>query len=112
MFKEEPYATYKYQAQNIDMNKQSFKEKTINVLDYEFVKTYDSVNEISSGTFANRLISIDPVTRSYKVTDFDYLKYIYENQSFINIFINIYSIFILSIKPIRLNYQSESYLYL
>lgn len=75
MFKEEPYATYKYQAQNIDMDKQSFKEKTISVLDYEFVKTYDSVNEISSGTFANRLISIDPLTRSYKVTDFDYLKY-------------------------------------
>jgi len=33
MFKEEPYATYKYQAQNIDMNKQSLKEKTISVLD-------------------------------------------------------------------------------
>jgi hypothetical protein len=79
MFKEEPYATYKYQAQNIDMDKQSFKEKTISVLDYEFVKTYDSVNEISSGTFANRLISIDPLTRSYKVTDFDYLKY--KNQA-------------------------------
>jgi hypothetical protein len=81
MFKEEPYATYKYQAQNIDMDKQSFKEKTISVLDYEFVKTYDTVNEISSGTFANRLISIDPLTRSYKVTDFDYLKY--KNQSYI-----------------------------
>ncbi|NBP55078.1 hypothetical protein EBU71_00805 [bacterium] len=75
MFKEEPYATYKYQTQNIEMDKQSFKEKTISVLDYEFVKTYDSVNEISSGTFANRLISIDPLTRTYKVTDFDYLKY-------------------------------------
>lgn len=75
MFKEEPYATYKYQAQNIEMDKQSFKEKTISVLDYEFVKTYDSVNEISSGTFANRLISIDPLTRTYKVTDFNYSKY-------------------------------------
>lgn len=75
MFKEEPYATYKYQAQNIEMDKQSFKEKTISVLDYEFVKTYDSVNEISSGTFANRLISIDPLTRTYKITDFNYSKY-------------------------------------
>jgi hypothetical protein len=75
MFSEDAYATYKYQAQNLGEDKESFKDKTISVLDYEFVKTYDAMKEINSGTFANRLIAIDPLTRSYTVNDFNYTKY-------------------------------------
>lgn len=75
MFSDDVYATYKYQQKNLGDERQSFQEKATTILDYEFVKTYDMINEIKSGTFANRLISIDPLTRSYKVTDFDYKKY-------------------------------------
>lgn len=75
MFKDPIYATYKYQQTNIDQNQQSFQEKTISVLNYEFVKTYDNLQDISSGTFANRLITIDPIARKYKVTDFNYGDY-------------------------------------
>jgi hypothetical protein len=32
------------------------------------------MNDISSGAFANRLVSIDPMTRSFNITDFDYTK--------------------------------------
>ncbi len=78
MFKDPVYATYKYQQTNLPNETQSFQDKATSVLNYEFVKTYDSLKDISSGTYANRLISIDPIARQYKITDFDYSDY-FEN---------------------------------
>jgi hypothetical protein len=75
MFLDEIYTTYKYQQKNIDAKIQSFQEETISVLEYEFTKVYDMMNDTSSGTFANRLISIDPMARTSKITDFNYEKY-------------------------------------
>jgi len=75
MFKDDIYATYKYQQQGIEDKTQSFQEKTISVLDYEFVKVYDMMNDVNSGTLSNRLISIDTMSRTSKVTDFNYIKY-------------------------------------
>jgi len=75
MFKDDIYSTYKYQQKNIEEKTQSFQEKTISVLDYEFVKVYDMMNDISSGALSNRLVSIDIMARTSKVTDFNYQKY-------------------------------------
>jgi hypothetical protein len=75
MFKDDIYATYKYEAKNLDDKTQSFQEKVTTVLSYEISKPYDMLNEINSGTLANRLISIDPLTRKHNVTDFDYSKF-------------------------------------
>ena len=75
MFKDPVYATYKYEAKNIDDKTQSFQEKTITVLDYEVSKPFDVLNEINSGTLSSRLITIDPLTRTFKKTDFDYNKF-------------------------------------
>ena len=75
MFKDDIYTTYKYQQQGIEDKTQSFQEKTISVLDYEFVKVYDMMNDVNSGTLSNRLISLDTMARTSKVTDFNYLKY-------------------------------------
>lgn len=75
LLKAEPYATYKYQQKNLDLDKKSFQEGVITVLDYEIVKSFDVLGSTSDGVFANRLISIDPLTKSYKVTDFNYEKY-------------------------------------
>jgi hypothetical protein len=79
MFSDPVYATYKYQAKNIDDKRQSFQEKSIGVLNYEITKPFDALNEINSGTIANKLISIDPLTRTVRTTTFDYNKY--KNQS-------------------------------
>jgi len=79
MYKDDVYATYKYQAKNIDNQHQSFQEKVTTVIKYEIVKTYDMVNEINSGTLSNKLISLDPITRTFQVTNFNYSKY--KNQS-------------------------------
>ena len=72
MMRQSPYRTYKYQQNNLAP--QSFKQKLESVLQYEVTKTYDQVKDTKMGTFANRTITIDPLTRSYKVTDFDYQK--------------------------------------
>jgi hypothetical protein len=72
MYSDPVYTTYKYQQQNINTNIEPLSEDVISVLDYQFVRTFDSLKEISSGSFANRLISLDPLTRSVTSTVFDY----------------------------------------
>jgi hypothetical protein len=72
MFKQPIYGTYKYQLKNLGDNEQSFKEKMNTILNYEFVKTYDMLNEISQGTFANKLISIDTIARTANTTTYNY----------------------------------------
>jgi hypothetical protein len=72
MVKQNPYTTYKYQLQNLDKKIDSIQEKLTSIIDYEFVKSYDALSEISNGTFASRLLTIDPLTRSYQTTDYDY----------------------------------------
>jgi hypothetical protein len=72
MFQDDVYATYKYQQKNLDDKEQPIQDKVTTVLEYEFTKTFDVVNDISSGSFANRLITLDPTTRSFITTDFNY----------------------------------------
>ncbi len=73
MFKQPIYGTYKYQLKNLGDNEQTFKEKMNTILNYEFVKTYDMLNEINQGTFANKLISIDTIARTANTTTYNYV---------------------------------------
>jgi hypothetical protein len=73
MYQQPVYKTYKYQQQNL--NTENYNEKVTSVLDFEFIKSFNALEDIDSGTFANRLISLDPLTRTQKITDFDYSKY-------------------------------------
>lgn len=73
MMQDSAYTTYKYQQQNL--GQQSFNDETNSVLKFEIVKTFDALNDTSSGMFANRTIVVDPLTRSYSISDFDYNKY-------------------------------------
>jgi len=75
MFKDDTYATYRYEQKNINDKIQDIQEKATVVLNYELTKPFDALSAASSGTFANRLISIDPLTRSFNVTDFNYEQY-------------------------------------
>jgi hypothetical protein len=81
IYKDPVYATYRYQQKNLNKKLEETQDKVTTVLDYEFVKTYDVLNEVSSGTYANQLISLDPLTRKSTVTNFDYAKYQSENES-------------------------------
>lgn len=80
--------TYKYQQQNINSNIEPPSEDIISILDYEFVKTFDTLGEISSGAYANKLLSLDPLTRTACTTIFnyatDYKKTLNPKDSFTN----------------------------
>jgi len=70
LMKQTSYYTYTYKPKNI--NSKDLNSDVHNVLTYEFLDTFDTLNGITSGTFANQLISINPLTRSKKVTNFSY----------------------------------------
>jgi len=72
IYKDRPYKTYTYNVKNIES--QTPEQKNTSILDYQFVKDFDSLNEINSGTFANRVMFFDPLNRSINFTDFDYTK--------------------------------------
>lgn len=75
MFSDKVYTNYRYEAENLNKNVQNLSRKMSNVLDYTITKPYDILNEINSGTFANRTITIDPLTRTVLVKDFNYTDY-------------------------------------
>jgi len=69
MISAEPMATYKYQLKNLESA--DMAEKLFTVLQYEFVKTQDMLENINSGMIANKLISIDPFKKSFTTTNFN-----------------------------------------
>lgn len=73
LYQQQIYRTYKYQQQNV--SKSTLPESSITVLDFEFVKAFNSLEDIEAGTFANRLITLDPLTRKVNVKDFKYSDY-------------------------------------
>jgi hypothetical protein len=76
MYRDIPYKTYKFQPKNVDPNTEpgEFENGFVTVLDIQFLKTFDVLNETSSGTYANKLITIDPLTKSFRVTNYSYEK--------------------------------------
>lgn len=76
MISDKPYATYKYQLQNLDKQIDKLQEKVTSVLEYEFTKVYNALEEITKGTYASRLLTIDPLTRSYQTTDYSYNEFV------------------------------------
>jgi hypothetical protein len=75
IYQDKVYATYKYQQKNLTKENESAQDKAATVLDYEFIKTYDILGDTASGAYSNQLISLDPVTRKSRITNFDYTKY-------------------------------------
>ena len=87
------YNTYSYNTKNMAIDKTD--NRIYDVLSYEILDSFDSLSAINSGVFANRLLSIDPLLRRFKTTDFDYGSYANSGQ-----FLNTY--------PITNNYQNRN----
>ena len=66
--------TYTYDPKNIDSVTNN-SEKVWNVTTYEILNSYDTLDGINSGMFANQLLSYDVLTRQQKITNFDYDTY-------------------------------------
>jgi len=64
------YRTYSYNPKNTDVK--DLNSSVYNVSTYEILNSYDSLDAINSGVFANQLLSFNTLTREKTVTNFDY----------------------------------------
>ena len=77
MMLQTPFRTYTYKPKNV--NYSDINYSVFNVITYEILNSFDSLDAIHSGIFANQLISANPITREIKITNFDYNDY--QNKS-------------------------------
>jgi hypothetical protein len=73
LFKQEAKNSYSYIPRNVG-GQLDLQRNMIGIKSYTFLDTFDSLYGTTTGAFANKLISVDPLTRSYNVTNFDYIK--------------------------------------
>lgn len=84
------YNTYRYEPKNLKMSEdgrvQDMESELSNVISYENISNFNTLNSINNGGFANRLIAIDTVRQKYTVNDFDYSKYFTADSKKLNTF--------------------------
>ena len=73
LFQQDSAYLFNYDPKNTDQ--QDVEKKLFTVLKMEVLDYFDTLKSTSNGTFANRLISIDPLSRKKYVTDFNYNQY-------------------------------------
>lgn len=81
LFKGPVYRTYSYDPKAIDTKNQTAEQKFYSVSSYEHVKSFDTLESISLGVFANQLITIDPLLQKWNVTNFNYNEYFNKSES-------------------------------
>jgi hypothetical protein len=81
LFNQNIYRTYSYEPKNVDGKNQSQNEKFYSVLTYEFINSFDTLDAINSGIFANQLITFDPLLQKHSTVDFNYKDYFEKSKS-------------------------------
>jgi hypothetical protein len=77
LYTTKPYRTFVYSLRTVG-DRGSDKELGISlsgIKSYTFLDTFDTLYATNLGVFANKTISIDPLTRSYYTTTFNYSDY-------------------------------------
>ncbi len=74
-----PYYNYAYNPKNV--SPEDMHQNVYNVTTYEILNSFDTLHGINSGIFANKLLSVDVLTRRLKTTDFDYKAYDSESKT-------------------------------
>ena len=70
LFKQNPYQTFYYNPKNISTE---VKDQVVNVIDFEVLNLFDTLDAINNGTFANKTITFDILTRTKRTNNmFDY----------------------------------------
>jgi len=84
LFTSPVYGVYKYEPKNLNMpddtRVQDLGLEAKNVIGYEMVSNFDTLDMINSGAYANQLVAIDLLSLSYSVNNFDYLNYFTKAQ--------------------------------
>jgi len=78
LYSQNSWASFSYNPKNINIEKNSnstLEQEVYNVLKFEILDQFDTLSGISKGIFSNRLITIDPLLRIKRVTNFNYNKY-------------------------------------
>jgi hypothetical protein len=88
LFTQSAYNTYIYMPRNLGdkfsgLRTSEIARNLIGLKSYVFLNTFDSLYGTITGAFANRVYSIDPLTRTYRITDFNYEDY-FENATTLN----------------------------
>jgi hypothetical protein len=73
LYEQSSMREYMYSPKNLKINDMEYNLR--NALSYEIMDSFDTLAGINQGMFANRLLSVDPLLRRYKVTDFSYADY-------------------------------------
>jgi len=70
LYEQSPMREYTYDPKNLNITDAAYNLS--NALSYEIMDSFDTLAGVNQGVFANRLLSVDPLLRRYKVTDFNY----------------------------------------
>jgi hypothetical protein len=68
-------SNFYYDPKNVGASLYTGNRDIFNVLSYEFLDSFDSIEGVSTGMFANRVLTFDPLLRRYSVNDFNYETY-------------------------------------
>jgi hypothetical protein len=73
LFNGSPYSYYAYNPKNVDPTDLNGEVYTVST--YEILDSFDTLRGVTTGTFANKLLSVDILSRRVKTTTFDYMNY-------------------------------------
>ena len=74
-----PNRKYKYQQNNLNEQNAEYYYEHQSVLAIDFVQSSNILKDISSGAFANKVIAVDPLTKTTTTQVFDYEKFLVNN---------------------------------
>lgn len=75
LYKQEAFRRYSFQLKNVgNKGTTELARNVYGIKSYTFLDTFDTLYGTNMGMFANKTVSIDPLTRRFNVTEFDYEK--------------------------------------
>lgn len=72
LYKQESYIKYFFNPKNVS---KQMGTKVVNARSFQVLDSFDVMDGISSGAFTNRVLTLDPLTKSVKTKDFEYGQY-------------------------------------
>lgn len=76
LFAKSSVATFTYNPKNISTGSDPYlEEEQFEIMKLEILKSFDTLDAVSNGSFSNRVLTINPITRTKQVTDFNYNDY-------------------------------------
>ena len=83
LFSRNPVVQFTYNPKNLadSYGEPDFSDEQYEIMKLEVLDTFDTLGATSKGTFANRVMTLNPLLRSKQVIDFDYNKYQMDSSS-------------------------------